>query len=78
MPSFLFVSDGVTLRFHVKKQSLLARAFYRIIRSVMSSLSSDHLLFEQIRQKDPATLSELNNRYSHLVFGVALKILNDE
>ncbi|WP_272897340.1 hypothetical protein [Anaerolinea thermolimosa] len=44
----------------------------------MSSLSSDHLLFEQIRQKDPATLSELNNRYSHLVFGVALKILNDE
>lgn len=44
----------------------------------MNSLSSDHLLFEQIRQKDPAALSELYDRYSRLVFGVALKILNDE
>jgi RNA polymerase sigma-70 factor (ECF subfamily) len=44
----------------------------------MSSLSPDHLLFEQIRQKDPAALSELYDRYSRLVFGVALKILNDE
>lgn len=44
----------------------------------MSSLSPDHLLFELIRQKDPAALSELYDRYSRLVFGVALRILNDE